>query len=157
MNTTETMSGSRSTARTHLYDRAGWTGLPELISTGPTAYTHSPEGFINQVGGGSLLAEGLGSIRNITDPTGAVTGTTSYDVFGNATTQTGSQTPFGYTGAQQTDDLVYLNARHLSPDIGRFLSVDPVRPGAPGITGYNPYTYVANNPTTWEIQEGPSP
>lgn len=138
----------------YLYDRLSWTGLPELISTGATAYTHSPEGVINQVGGGSLLADGLGSIRNITDSTGTVAGTAAYDVFGSATTQTGSNTPFGYTGAHQTDDLGYLNARYLSPDIGRFLSVDPARPGAPGVTGYNSYTYVANNPTTWVDPSG---
>lgn len=50
--------------------------------------------------------------------------------------------------------LVYLNARCLSPDVGRFLSIDPVWPGAAGATGYNTYTYVTNNPTTWTDTSG---
>ena len=140
----------------HLYDRQGWTGLPELVSTGTTAFTHSPEGVINQIGATTtgLLADGLGSVRHLTDPAGASIGSSGFDVFGEITTQTGTASPFGFTGAQQFDDLVYLNARYLTPDVGRFLSVDPVRPGAPGVTGYNPYTYVNNNPTTWVDPSG---
>jgi hypothetical protein len=33
--------------------------------------------------------------------------------------------------------------------VGRLTSADTVRPNAPGTQGYNPYAYVANNPTTW--------
>jgi hypothetical protein len=34
------------------------------------------------------------------------------------------------------------------------LSVDPVRPGGTGAVGYNQYTYVGNNPTTWTDPTG---
>jgi RHS repeat-associated protein len=43
---------------------------------------------------------------------------------------------------------IYLRARTLDPATGLFLSTDPVRPGAPGVVGYNQYSYVGNNPTT---------
>jgi RHS repeat-associated protein len=49
---------------------------------------------------------------------------------------------------------IYLRARTFDPVTGQFLSVDPVRPGAPGVVGYNPYSYVANNPTTWTDPSG---
>jgi hypothetical protein len=35
-----------------------------------------------------------------------------------------------------------------------FLSTDPVRPGASGVVGYNQYSYVGNNPTTWTDPSG---
>lgn len=41
----------------------------------------------------------------------------------------------------------YLRARYLNASLGRFLSTDSVQPNAPGTQGYNPYAYVANNPT----------
>ena len=49
---------------------------------------------------------------------------------------------------------MHLTARDLSTATGRFLSVDPVRPGAPGVAGWNPYTYSANNPVTWSDPSG---
>ena len=45
--------------------------------------------------------------------------------------------------------MSYLRARCLGPSLGRFLSADSVQPNAPGTQGYDPYAYVANNPTTW--------
>jgi RHS repeat-associated protein len=44
---------------------------------------------------------------------------------------------------------IHLQARVLDTATGQFLSPDTLRPGAPGVVGYNEYTYVANNPTTW--------
>ncbi len=62
---------------------------------------------------------------------------------------------FGFTGEQSDPTgLQYLRARYLDPTAGTFLSVDPVTPGAGGVVGYNPYTYVGNNPTTWTDPSG---
>ena len=36
-----------------------------------------------------------------------------------------------------------MNAPCLSPDVGRFLSIDPVWPGAAGAIGYNTYNLEA--------------
>ena len=135
----------------HVYDRQG--GLPALISDGTDAYLHGPDGVLAAYGTAGTswtLSDALGSVRAVTDSTGAVAGTSSFEVFGDTGASTGVETPFGFTGAQHDPTgKVYLNARYLNPDIGSFLSVDPVRPGAPGVAGYNPYTYVGNNPTTW--------
>jgi hypothetical protein len=48
-------------------------------------------------------------------------------------------------------------ARKLDPTLGRFLSADTVSPNAPGTQGFNPYAYVANNPTTWTDPNGHDP
>ncbi len=143
---TVSRAGGGSTAL--VYDRAG--GLPELVSARGTAFVHSPEGIAQQVSAATsyVLADGLGSVRTLTDDAGAVSGRRAYDVFGGVRAESGAPSVFGFTGAQQSGDLVHLNARDLSTSVGRFLSVDPVRPGSPGVVGWNPYAYVANNPTT---------
>ncbi|MCB0104900.1 MAG: hypothetical protein KDE53_03310, partial [Caldilineaceae bacterium] len=50
----------------------------------------------------------------------------------------------GFTGeyfAPETG-LWHLRARDLNPNLGRFLSADPVQPNAPGSQGFNVYSYV---------------
>ena len=62
----------------------------------------------------------------------------------------GASSVFGFTGEQFDSEtgFTFLRARYLDPRLGRFLSTDSVQPNAPGTQGYNPYAYVANNPTT---------
>ena len=52
--------------------------------------------------------------------------------------------PHGFTGQEKEPDLglYYYGARWYSPEIGRFLQVDPAR------EFYNPYSYVGNNPVS---------
>jgi len=71
--------------------------------------------------------DGFGSVRTLTDVTGAVTDTYDYDAWGNAINTTGS-TPNGYLyrGERYDPDLnlYYLRARYFNPVTGRFLSLD---------------------------------
>ncbi len=133
-----------------LHDRVTDDGVPDLVQAGDDMFVHLPEGVVETDGAETHypLADGQGTVRALTDDDGTVAGTTSYNVFGSRTSSAGTQSRFGYTGAQQSGDLVHLNARDLDTSLGRFLSTDPVRPGAPGAVGWNLYTYVANNPTT---------
>jgi RHS repeat-associated protein len=137
---------------TYLWDRA--TSLPTLIDDGSQSYLHTDQGVIEQSGPATgsptfPLADGLGSVRNIADATGSVVASTSYDAFGSVRSQSGSAGIFGFTG-EQTDPtgLSFLRARYYDSTVGRFLSADSVQPNAEGTQGYNPYSYVANNPTT---------
>jgi RHS repeat-associated protein len=91
-------------------------------------------------------ADGLGSITSLTDPTGAVAATYTYDSFGFLTASTGSATNwFRYTARQfdSSTALYYNRARYYDPTIGRFLSEDPI--GFDG--GVNKYAYARTNPT----------
>ena len=98
------------------------TGLAQvLIETTSGQSTHYLPGLAQYNGSAwnYYLPDRLGSVRQLTDPAGAVLLAQSYDPFGNVLQQTGSgQSIFGYTG-EQTDPtgLVFLRARYYNPAI----------------------------------------
>ncbi len=131
-----------------LWDRAG--GLPNLIGD-DTAYVHGPGGLLT-TGDDWALTDALGSVRGVTDSAGALTASIDYRAFGQPTSSWDS---FGFTGGiHDRTGQIHLRARNLDPALGRFITRDPIQPGAPGTGGYNHYTYVANNPTTWTDPSG---
>ena len=100
-----------------------------------------------------LLADAVGSVRATVDQAGVVSAETAFTAFGEPLT--GNADSFGFAGEQlDTTGLLHLRARQYNPTVGRFTTVDPVQPGAPGTTGYNLYTYAANNPTTFTDPTG---
>jgi RHS repeat-associated protein len=92
----------------------------------------------------------------LADASGSPIASTDHDAFGVVRSQTGASLPLGFTGelTDPTTGFLDLRARDLDPALGRFLSRDTVSPNAPGSQGYNPYAYVANNPTTWTDPSG---
>lgn len=77
----------------------------------------------------SYHADGLGSITELTDSTGAVVRSYLYDSFGNIVQQTGSLTnPYTYTAREFDSEsgLFYYRARYYDPRTGRFLQEEMV-------------------------------
>jgi len=113
--------------------------------------------------------DGLGSARQLTNSSGSVVASYTYDSFGNKIAGTGtSDNVYGFTGEQQfneADNLVYLRYRYYSPSIGRFMSRDPILEPIQigGYVGWllphlnliyrpqslHPYVYVQNNPVNF--------
>ena len=123
-----------SPATTYAYDVAG--GLPVVLTDGSRKYVYGLGLTYTVDSGGNVQvyhADGLGSVRAITDASGVVNQTLQTDAYGVVTQSQGSVIqPFGFTG-QQVDPsgLVYLRARFYDPTSGRFMSRDP-RLGTPG-------------------------
>jgi RHS repeat-associated protein len=91
-------------------------------------------------------ADGLGSVTSLTNSTGALAQTYTFDSFGNLTASTGSLTnPFRYTGREfdTETNLQFSRARYYDPLAGRFVSEDPIQFDG----GANFYRYVGNSPT----------
>ena len=95
-----------------------------------------------------LLADPLGSVRQLVNSSGNVTLLKSYEPYGSVLNSQGSATSiFGYAGEQtDTTGLVYLRARYMQPRLGLFLSRDAwegdvLRPGS--MNGWN---YVEGSP-----------
>lgn len=104
----------------------------------------------------------LGSLVLVTDEEGNATENHAFDAFGqplkgdwqtnggllHAGTGTERLTETGYTGHEHLDDhkLVHMGGRVYDPNLGRFLSVDPLIQSETSTQSQNPYTYVMNNP-----------
>jgi RHS repeat-associated protein len=132
-------------------------GLPTIVDDGTNAYLHA-EGLVSEVSGTDAtwaLTDALGSVRGLTDGTGALTGTADWEAFGAPRTSTGEASAFGFTSEPiDPTGLVHLRARWLDPATGRFASADTVSPNAVGTQGYNLYAYAADNPATWTDPTG---
>jgi RHS repeat-associated protein len=99
-----------------------------------------------------LVADHLGTTRAITDASGSVISTLTYDSFGKVT---GGSAPTRYTYTGREIDvetgLMYYRARWYDPQQGRFLSMDPL-----GFSGgdVNLYSYVVSNPVNFRDPTG---
>jgi RHS repeat-associated protein len=96
-----------------------------------------------------FLKNHLGSIAEITDIYQNTVKTYDYDAFGNILGEDGSlaHNAFTYTAREYhpRSGLYYYRARWYDPEIGRFITQDPI--GFLG--GMNLYVYVGNDPVTY--------
>ena len=90
-----------------------------------------------------------GDVVSLTDSTGAVVKSYTYDAFGvEKNIDETDANPFRYCGEyfDAETGTIYLRARYYNPSTGRFISRDsnPGKPGEP--LSLNLYTYCQNNP-----------
>jgi RHS repeat-associated protein len=88
----------------------------------------------------------LGSVRELTDATGAVRARYDYDPYGRVTKVSGDKdSAFTFTGhfAHGPSGLLLAPLRAYDPDLGRWINQDPIGP----LGGLNPYAYVGGAPT----------
>ncbi|MDQ3907492.1 MAG: DUF6531 domain-containing protein, partial [Acidobacteriota bacterium] len=92
--------------------------------------------------------DGHGSVRLLTDPSGAVTDTYTYDAFGNLINSTGG-TPNEYLYSGERLDantgFYYLRARYMNPSSGRFWTMDSYEGGNSDPLSLHKYLYGAGN------------
>lgn len=94
---------------------------------------------------GFYQQDGLGSTTALSNSTGTLLNSYTYDSFGNVSVSTGSfVNPYLYTGRDEDAEtgLLYYRARYYDPAIGRFLSEDDIG----NDEGMDLYTYVKNSP-----------
>ena len=124
-------------------------GLPLLLKDGTTSYVTGLGGLpIEQITSSGTTSyyhqDRIGSTRAITNSSGTVVATKTYDPYGNVTATTGTLVnPFQFAG-QYTDSesgLQYLRARFYDPVSGSFLSRDPM-----AASTRSPYGYASNSP-----------
>jgi RHS repeat-associated protein len=102
-------------------------------------------------------ADALGSVRRLTDETGAVTDTYAFDAFGNLIAHGGTDPnpylfagePLGAKGA-----FYYNRARWLDPTTGRFLSMDPLDGEIESPASLHRYSYAFDNPVNYRDPTG---
>jgi RHS repeat-associated protein len=107
-------------------------GLQLVIQDGSTNYVTGPGGLpLEQISGSTVSyyhLDQLGSVRGVTDSSGALVRSYTYDPYGNVIASTGALVnPFLYAGQYQDADtaLYYLRARYYDPSTCQFISRDP--------------------------------
>jgi RHS repeat-associated protein len=118
-----------------------------VLNDGTNSYLYGPDGLpVEQIANGVATwyhHDQLGSTRSLTNASGAVVATATYDAYGNLTASTGALSPMGFSG-EYTDaetGFVYLRARYYDPATGQFISRDPLV----ALTGA-PYAYAGGSP-----------
>ncbi len=104
--------------------------LEERNGGSSVSYVYGDDLISRKQGGENryYVYDGHGSVRQLTDATGAVTDSYIYDAFGNLRDHLGgSDNRYLYAGEQydSASGLYYLRARYYDPESGRFLTHDP--------------------------------
>jgi RHS repeat-associated protein len=138
----------------------GWDLVKEDDGTNVIRY-YCPQGELFSIERNSTFyqvhTDALGSVRALTDSTGAVAASYTYGAWGETLS---ASHPSGWTlstlfvGAfgvrfDPTTGLHYMRNRWYDAGLGRFLSRDPI-----GIQGGSLYEYTLNQPTQWIDPEG---
>jgi RHS repeat-associated protein len=140
----------------------------KTINGNTTSFLYDDEDIIQEIGGGSIGAsylrslrvdevfvrqasgnefyhsDALGSTLTLSNQAAAVAASYTYEAFGKTALSGSSANPLQYSGRENDGTgIYYYRARYYSPAAHRFISYDPA--GLRG--GINPYAYAVNNPT----------
>jgi len=99
--------------------------------------------------------DALGSPIAKTNAAGAIIETSEYEPYGRLLNRNNDDRA-GYTGhvMDAVSGLTYMQQRYYDPQIGRFLSVDPVTANSVTGSNFNRYNYAANNPYKFTDPDG---
>ncbi|MBU7027823.1 MAG: hypothetical protein HXS48_12880, partial [Theionarchaea archaeon] len=150
------------TTTTYIY--SGLNVLYEENSTGTATYIYGPRGrlakrtTINQESNTFYYhSDHLGSTRLVTDDSGNIVSAVTYRPFGEVYSEEGSEDYLFNGKERDATGLYYYGARYYDPEIGRFITRDPLG----GVTlkpqSLNRYTYCVNNPLKYVDPTGLSP
>jgi len=155
--------------RRYIYDAEDILLEYDETNTLQARYTRGPgidEPLAMTRGGATFFyhQDGLGTVTDLTDSSGATAQSYAYDAWGNLIQQTSTlENPYTYTGREFDTEtgLYYYRARYYDPNTGRFNREDPLFAGKP-FPSINPksshlYTYALNNPTTVTDPSGLEP
>lgn len=102
-----------------------------------------------------IHTDALGSPVAVTDASGNVVEREVYEPYGSSITGPPSDQP-GFTGhvADSQTNLAYMQQRYYDPQVGRFLSVDPVTAYSSPVGAFGRYSYANNNPYRFTDPDG---
>jgi RHS repeat-associated protein len=94
--------------------------------------------------------DGTGNTIAMTDSSKTIQNSYAYTPFGGLTQSESFHQPFTFSGEygvmQEPNGLYYMRARYYDPQIGRFISEDPIRFAGGDV---NLYAYAGNNPVNF--------
>ena len=152
-----------SSAGTSIYAYDGDNLIEETNSSGVAVARYSqglnidePLAMLRSGATSYYEADGLGSLTSLSNTSGSLANTYTYDSFGNLVASSGSiANSFRYTGREFDPEtsLYYYRARYYDPASGRFVNEDLLGFRA----GPNFYQYALSNPVTFDDPTGNNP
>jgi RHS repeat-associated protein len=135
-----------ATTQTFVWSHQG--PIPHLLQAGSSYYIYGPGGWpLEQITGTTALFyhhDQLGSTQMLTNQTGGVGATYSYNAYGKIVTKTGTVVnPFLFASAYTDSEsgFEYLRARYYDPATSQFLTRDPLF-----VSTREPYVYAHDDP-----------
>ncbi|TGY33878.1 hypothetical protein E5352_10900 [Stenotrophomonas maltophilia] len=121
--------------------------LLAFTASGPAAHAQETVEYIH--------TDALGSPVAVTDANGVVIERTVYEPYGAVVGGQPKDGP-GYTGhvSDSATGLSYMQQRYMDPEIGGFLSVDPVTADADPSVQFNRFRYANSNPYRFKDPNG---
>jgi RHS repeat-associated protein len=103
-----------------------------------------------------LLTDGLGHVRAVADSVGKIIGRQDFDAWGNRRVDSGRTVRFGYRGewSDAATGLVYLRARWMDPQTGRFVSEDPYEGKINQASSLHRFLYAYQSPVNFVDPNG---
>jgi len=138
---------------TTTYIYSGMNTLYEENTTGTACYIYGPKGqlakrtTINEESNMFYYhTDHLGSTRLVTDENKNIVSATTYHLYGEPDAEEGTE-EYLFTGKEQdATGLYYYGVRYYDPEIGRFLTRDPLKGERREPQTLNRYAYCLNNP-----------
>lgn len=97
-----------------------------------------------------FLTDALGSVATILDEEGSISHSQEFEPFGQSRNAqfTDPGVRYGFTGHAHDEfsGLIDMGGRIYDPQLGRFLSADPIVQSPANLQSHNRYSYVWNNP-----------
>jgi len=134
--------------------------LPVVISDTEAVYLYGLDIIAQQQSERSYYAhDGLGSVRQLVDSTGQIETNYAYDPFGVPLVGDEVYNPYQFTGEAWDAEVELLNlrARYYQPEVGRFITSDPIGADPQYPSASHRWVYVANNPINVTDPTGMAP
>ena len=127
-------------------NRGSGSGTTEVYLAGSVVAESVKDWTTNAVTVTYLHTDALGSPVKRTNASRGVVETTEYAPYGAPVNR--PVDGVGYTGhvMDQSSGLIYMQQRYYDPQVGRFLSADPVQANPNSGANFSGYWYAANNP-----------
>jgi RHS repeat-associated protein/CSLREA domain-containing protein len=133
------------------------TGLTQALSDGINNYVYGINRIAQTRSGTTeyFLGDALGSVRQLTNTSGALVNARAYAPYGSVTSTIGpSDSAYGYTNEYTSQGLLHLRARYYAPSIGRFVTRDTWEGDVNNPITFNRWQYANSNPIMYTDPSG---
>ncbi len=141
-----------------IYVNSGLQYLLTITDGNPVKHIYAMGGRVAQVMNGQtyyIHNDHLGSTRALTDAQGNIISEMEYAPFGAVIRAEGTGDIMLFIGKEMDNTgLYYFGARYYDPEIGRFISRDPVLNGDVDPTRHTPYAYAQSSPLSYVDPDG---